>query len=107
MQRDGRLNDENWQRREDQKTDGWVQVRDSEVKLGGRYQYRGRSAITPSLIYDAKVIKITRHLFILDVKARKNDESLGEPIGYSIAIPRIDLGKSERLYKRVETEGTE
>ena len=97
------LNEENWMARDDALGDSkMVQVRDSEVKLGGHYEYRGRSAITPYLTYEATVIKITRHMFILDLKAKKDIDSLGEPIPYCFAIPRIELGKTERLYRRIQ-----
>ena len=101
------LNEENWMARDDAfREEGLVQVRDADVKLGGHYEYRGRTAITPYLTYDATVIKITRHMFILNLKAKKDIDSLGETLPYSFAIPRMELGRTERLYRRVGNDNT-
>ena len=98
------LNESNWMKREEGKHGTWVQIKDRDIKLGAHYEYRGRSAITPGLTYDAKVIKITPWLIVLDLTAKKDDGSLGDPMPYSFAIQRIDIGRTERLYKRVEEE---
>lgn len=96
------LNESNWIKREEGKHGTLMQVRDRDIKLGAHYLYRGRSAITPGLTYDAKVIKLTPWLVIVDLTAIQEDGGLGDAIPYSFAILRIDIGRTERLYKRIE-----
>ena len=98
------LNDTNWQQREDQKSP-LVCLRDSDLKIGAYYIYRGKTAITPAT-YLARVEKITRWLVVLQVTIDQStdfeDEAkMGRPASYCTAIRRVDIGRTERLYRRL------
>ena len=98
------LTDENWQIRETTERPAMTMVRDSEVKLGAYYLYRGRSTIT-NATYLAKVEKITRWLFVLEITIDQSTDfeeeaKLGKPQKYTWAIQRTDLGRTERLYRK-------
>lgn len=98
------LNDENWQARETTERPALVQVRDNEVKVGAYYIYRGKSTLT-NATYLARVEKITRWLFVLEITIDQSTDfgeeaKLGRPKKYTWAIQRTDLGHTERLYRR-------
>ena len=98
------LNDTNWQQRENQKS-LLVCLRDSELKIGAYYIYRGKTSITPAT-YLAKVEKITRYLVVIQVTIDQTtdieqDTKLGRPSSYCTAIRRVDIGRTERLYRRL------
>ena len=99
------INETNWQQRENEKGT-LVCLRDTELKVGAYYIYRGRSSITPAT-YLARVEKITRWLVVLQVTIDQSTDfeeeaKLGVPSSYCTAIRRTDIGRTERLYRRYE-----
>lgn len=100
------LNEMNWQQKEAEKGRRLVLLRDSEIKVGAYYIYRGRSTVTPAT-YLARVEKITRWLVILEITIDQNTDfeeeaKMGRPQKYTWAIQRTDIGRTERLYRREE-----
>ncbi len=98
------LNEDNWQANEARiRGPKAALVRDSDLKVGKYYIYRGRSTIT-NATYIAKVEKITRWLVVLEVTIDPQTDlgeeaKMGAPSKYCTAIQRTDIGRTECLYK--------
>ena len=92
------INEFTWRQREDQDRTR-IQVRDSEVRVGEYYTYRGTNTITKFADYKAYVNKITPYLIVMDI-VLDSFGIYGIPRSYCVAIRRSELGRTERLYRR-------
>lgn len=95
------VNESNWGEREDKRIK-MPQVKNSEIRVGDRYLYRGANTITRNATYSADVKKITPFIVVMDITIDQTSapiERYGIAKTYSVAIQRSEIGRSERLYK--------
>lgn len=95
------LSSENWMEKENKSK--LIMVRGSEIKVGDRYEYRSPTTITRNATYRADVKAITPFNVIVDLTIDQSSapiERYGIARTYSWAIRRIDIGRTERLYRR-------
>lgn len=96
-----KLNAKHWM--EQDKHPNLVLVRDSEIEVGERYEYRSPTTITHNATYYADVKQITPHNVIVDLTIDQSSapiERYGIARTYNWSIRRCDLGRTERLYRR-------
>ena len=91
------LSDDLWQKREDELN--LIQVRLKEIQIGDHYIYRSANSITKGATYDAEIVKITQCLIVVDLLLA-DDRSMMQ--SYRTAIQISELGRTERLYRRVK-----
>ena len=75
----------------------------SRIRVGDRYDYRGRDTITFGALYNAEVIAVNPHtitLFITIDQASAHIERYGAARGYRVSIPKSKIGRTERLYEQ-------
>lgn len=95
------LNSQHWIQKENETN--LIMVRDSEIEVGERYEYRSPRTITKNATYYADVKQITPYIVSVDLtidQTLSNIERYGVPRSYSWAIRRGDIGRTERLYRR-------
>lgn len=73
------------------------------IRVGDRFDYRGRGTITFGALYSAEVIAVSPHtitLFIVIDQASAHIERYGAAAGYRVSIQKSEIGRTERLYEQ-------
>ena len=79
----------------------------NRIKVGDKFRYRSRGYLVDGLSYnagteyDAEVIYITKYLIglrLLCDQSTLHTITFGKPQPYNIAIRKIDVGRTEKLY---------
>lgn len=73
------------------------------IRVGDRYDYRGRKTITFAALYDAEVISVSPHTITLSIcidQASASIERYGAARAYNWTIQKRDIGTNERLYEQ-------
>ena len=77
----------------------------SRIRVGDRYDYRGRGSTTFGALYSAEVLDVHTHTITLWITIDQASAPIGRygaARGYRIALQKSEIGRSERLYKPLE-----